>query len=432
MGYTSPVTIAVPEVRTGLQAGCSNDSASSLLSRFVPRPTRVWERSRCIDQSAQIAPSGIARDINRDLILDLIRLKQPLTRAALCRLSGLRASTVSQIILQLTRENWVEEGSMACIARGRPSRTLMLKRSRMIFAVDVRPMHAVLAVLDLGGRVIRRENIPYKGDVAELVPLISEQISVIRSMYPRTSFEGVGISLPGRVHPVTHKVVMTPNLRCTAVDLKAAFEEQTSLRVEIGNDANTCLFAEVWSGRLGAAKNVVLVAVGEGVGTAILSGGQIYTGHNGLAGEFGHISVDPRGTICSCGQNGCWDVVASSSAAVRLYNSLNSGEVKDATELHRLASDGDMGAEEALDEQARALARGLRMIISVLAPELILIAGDVTTSWERSSAIIRSELSTFVAGGIPPELRPACDPDLARLSGSAALVMQSHGGYHHL
>ena len=109
----------------------------------------------------------------------------------------------------------------------------------------------------------------------------------------------------------------------------------------------------------------------------------MHSGYNGLAGEFGHISVDPAGPVCQCGQRGCWEMTASSRAAIRIFNSSNRRKVKDVHELLQLVQDGDPNAVKALTEQAVALGRGLRLITATLSPELILVVGDITAAWER-------------------------------------------------
>jgi transcriptional regulator of PTS gene len=332
--------------------------------------------------SAQPVSSEIARDINRDIILEMIRFKQPLARADLSRLSGLRPSTVSKIVEQLVRENWVHEGAVIKAARGRPS-TMLSVNSRMVtFALDLRPDRAILAVVDLSGRFLSRETIPGSSDLKRMVAHIGKRIRALRDEHATKSFEGIGVSIPGRVHPVTQRVLLVPNMTLHDFDLRSALEKESGLQVEIDNDANVCLTSELWYGRLEGMKNVVLVAVAEGVGAAILSGGHMQSGHNGLAGEFGHISVEPSGPLCQCGQKGCWEMVASSRAAIRYFNTGSRRKVQTIYELLRLKEDGDTRALEALTQQAHALGRGLRMITAALSPELILVVGDITASWD--------------------------------------------------
>jgi len=380
--------------------------------------------------SVQTASSDIARDINRDIILELIRFKQPLARADLSRLSGLRPSTVSAIVEQLIEENWVTEGAVIKPARGRPSTMLSVNSAMVTFALDLRPNRAILAVVDLSGRFLSRETIATYTDPQKTVSQIGRRMRALREENASKSFEGVGVSLPGRVHPATQRVLLAPNLNWHEFDLKSALEEVSGLQVEIDNDANVCLISELWFGRLQGAKNVVLVAVAEGLGAAILAGGHMHSGYNGLAGEFGHVSVDLAGPLCQCGQKGCWEMVASSRAAIRVYNAVSKRRLKDINELLQLGQDGDPDAVYALTEQARALGRGLRLITATLSPELILVVGDITATWELCGPIIAQELETSMLAGPPPLLRAAGDAELARLSGSAAMLMQRHASYH--
>ncbi len=381
--------------------------------------------------SVQTASNEIVRDINRDIILELIRFKQPLARADLSRLSGLRRSTVSAIVEQLIEESWVTEGAVIKPARGRPSTMLSVNSAMVTFALDLRPNRAILAVVDLSGHFLSRETIATDPDPKKTILQIGKRMRALRKQNPSKSFKGVGVSLPGRVHPTMQRILLATNMNWHEFDLKKALEQVSGLQVEIDNDANVCLISELWFGRLQGAKNVVLVAVAEGVGAAILTGGQMYSGNNGLAGEFGHVSVDPTGPLCQCGQKGCWEMVASSRAAIRTFNAVAKRKAKDIYELLQLGQNGDPHAIYALTEQARALGRGMRLITATLSPELILVVGDITTAWEHCGPIVAQELANSMLTGSPPLLRAAGDAELARLSGSAAMLMQRHANYHH-
>ena len=114
------------------------------------------------------------------------------------------------------------------------------------------------------------------------------------------------------------------------------------LPVMLENDATACLLAERTFARMDGVRDAVLVAVAEGVGTCILANGQLFSGHNGMAGEFGHISVDPNGPRCGCGKNGCWEIYSSSRAALRYYRELKpKAPVTTFQELLNKAEEGD-------------------------------------------------------------------------------------------
>lgn len=380
--------------------------------------------------SAQVASSGTARDINRDIVLEMIRFRQPVSRVELARFSGLQPSTVSDIVEQLLGEGWVREGAIVRGARGRPSTMLTVNESVLMFALDIRPDRAIVAVIDLAGRFLSRQNVMTVSDPELSMKRIIEQMRVLRTQYPGHRFEGIGVSVPGRVHLVTQQLLLAPNLKWGGLDIKKALEDGVELQVEIDNDANACLLSELWSGRLGGVQDAVLVAVSEGVGTAILAGGQLHSGFNGLAGEFGHIQIDPNGPLCGCGQYGCWEVAASSRAAIRTYRELSSDDrAMDIYTLLRLTEEGDAVAIEAVGRQAAAIGRGLRLIVAALSPELILITGEITSVWERFGGIVERGLVASTLAGPPPRLATAGDGESARLRGAAAVLLHSHAGY---
>jgi len=172
----------------------------------------------------------------------------------------------------------------------------------------------------------------------------------------------------------------------------------------------------------------VLVAVAEGVGTCVLSNGQIVTGHNGMAGEFGHVPVDPNGPPCGCGKKGCWEVYSSSLAAIRYYKELKpKAPAPTFQELLSRAEDGDSSAAQALEMQATWIGRGLRMIIASVSPSTILIAGDLTAAWDRFGPVIEKEAMDLTLAGSSPLIRPSHGGEIARLRGAAALVFQRTG-----
>jgi predicted NBD/HSP70 family sugar kinase len=167
------------------------------------------------------------------------------------------------------------------------------------------------------------------------------------------------------------------------------------------------------------------------VGGAILANGQIITSRSGLAGEFGHSPIDPTGPVCGCGQRGCWEVFASSTAALRYYAELcPKSHPANIHELLRMADEGDAHAIAAISRQATHLGRGLRLVTSALSPEMILIAGDLTTSWARFGPIVQGELEKTMLAGPAPMLGITKDGELSRLRGAAAVVLQRHSGYH--
>jgi predicted NBD/HSP70 family sugar kinase len=379
----------------------------------------------------ELASSEIARDINRDVILELIRTKQPIARADLSRWSGLQPSTVSSIAEQLLEEKWIVEGAAARRPRGRRPTLLSLNDDMVILVADIRPDQAIVALVDLNGRFLSREALPLLSDPERGVSNIIDCMESMRARHPERSFEGIGLSLPGRVDPVSQRLIMAPNLKWSDYDIKKAIEQRISLQVEMDNAANACLLSELWFGRMDGVRNAVLVTISEGVGAAILANGQLVTGKSGLAGEFGHVPFNPNGPLCGCGRNGCWEMYASSRAALRFYAELAPKEPPlTIRELLNRAEDGNHKAIEALSRQAMFLGQGLRLIATALSPDMILLTGDLTLSWPKFGPIVEAELNNGMLAGTAPRLVVTTDAELARLRGAAALVLQRHSGYH--
>ena len=379
---------------------------------------------------AQGATSETARGINRGIVLNLIRRRQPISRADLARASGLQRSTVSLITEQLIREKWVTYGATGRLPRGRRPTYLQLNNRRGILVIDLRPAMTSFAVSDISGRFLSQQRVatPPHPDVAARV--FSDIAGQMVRNHSDLSFEGIGISVPGRFDPARQRVLFAPNLKWPEFDLRGPLEKATGLPVDQENAANACVLAEVWFGQTENPSNLVVVTVSEGLGVGIFSDGRLVLGRNGMAGEFGHVTLDTNGPRCGCGSHGCWEVYASNWAALRYYH--ESRAVPDGPsfqDLLALAEGGDSLAGKALDSMAHAIGRGMRMVIAGLSPEEVVFVGEFTRLWSRLGPVIEGEVANSVLVGKPPRVRPAAaEPSVARLRGAVALVLQKHFG----
>jgi predicted NBD/HSP70 family sugar kinase len=377
----------------------------------------------------QGASSEVVRDINRKLVLNLIRTRHPISRADLARLSGLQRSTVSLIVEQLIHERWVLEGPTGRLPRGRRPTFLRLNDERVIIAVDVRPSQTTVALADANGKFISQEMMHTSADPKLTLDAMVQSIDRLIRSSRRKKVEGVGISVPGRYDHGSDRLVFAPNLNWRDVDIRNPIVKATGLEVEVENAANACVLAAVWFDHMDC-RNLVVLTVSEGIGTGIWANRQLVRGLNGMAGEFGHVPLDPSGPPCGCGGRGCWEVFASNRAALRYYSEATN-DAGDLTfpELLSRAGQNDSLAAEALDRMAHFLGRGMRMIVAGLAPERIVVVGDLTRSWQRFGPIIEAEVQAQVLpGGCVPRVIPAYEDGMARLRGTVALVLQKDFG----
>lgn len=381
----------------------------------------------------QGASSEVARDINKRIVLNLIRTRQPISRADLARVSGLQRSTISLIVEDLIGEHWVQEGAMGRLPRGRRPTFLHLNDDRVIIGVDIRPAQTTIALADVNGKFTSREVMDTPSDPKIAMRELIERIRRIAGSCRGKKVEGVGISLPGRFDHSSDRLVFAPNLKWPEFDVRNPLMKATGLEVELENAANACVLAAVWFDHM-EVRNLVVVTVSEGIGTGIFVNGQLVRGLNGMAGEFGHVPLDPSGPPCGCGSRGCWEVFGSNRAALRYYlessspSTFMSGGLS-FPDLLRLADQGDARAAKALETMAHYLGRGMRMIVAGLAPERIVVIGELTRSWGRFGPVIEAEvLAQVPPGGGAPLLVPAHEDGMARLRGTVALVLQKHFG----
>lgn len=375
------------------------------------------------------ATSETARQINRRIALNFIRLYQPMSRADLARRSGLQRSTISSIIDQLIDEGWVTEGAIGRSPRGRRPRNLHLNVERAgILGVELRPEVTTVGLAGVDARFMGQRQFATAASPQQFVDDLAEVTRDLRRAHPRVLCEGMGVSLPGRVDKDGH-LVFAPNLGWPPVPITRMIEEAVGLPVNVENAANACALAELWFGRHpDRVKNIVAVTVSEGVGVGLLLNGQLVHGANSMAGEFGHVSLTDDGPPCRCGRRGCWERYASNSAALQYYASIGGASSSARFEdLPRLADRGDVRAAETLERMARYLGLGLSNLAVGLAPDVIAVVGEVTIAWSRVGPIVDDILN---ARALVPLTRvvPTDSAAQPRLRGAVTLVVQQHFG----
>jgi predicted NBD/HSP70 family sugar kinase len=228
--------------------------------------------------------------------------------------------------------------------------------------------------------------------------------------------------------------VFAPNLGWRDVDLRQMLQSATQLPVNVENAANACALGELWFGKHDEhIRHLVAVTVSEGIGVGVLLNGQLVHGANAMAGEFGHMTIDESGPPCSCGKRGCWERFASNSAAVEYYTKATATRGQQSTALRfedilRLASSGDARAVETLERMAQFLGAGLATIVTGLAPQVVVVIGEVTSAWDRVGPIVADVVARRALREIPAQIIPTDHNTQPRLRGAVTLVVQQHFG----
>jgi predicted NBD/HSP70 family sugar kinase len=259
-------------------------------------------------------------------------------------------------------------------------------------------------------------------DPKKVIRAIVTGIKKMISEHDDCSFEGIGLTVPGRFSHQLKKTVFAPNIAWPIAQIKSRVEEATGLPVVVDNVANACVLSEVWFGKTDENRDIVLVNVSEGIGTGIFVNGGLVRGAGEMAGEFGHVQIDREGISCGCGSRGCWETLASNRAGLRYYKEFTGRSLPSIDALLDLAEKNDADAIEAITRMCRALGHGLHMVVTTLAPSEIVLVGEFTRAWSRAHSIIRDELRKFPFPALP-KLRMSTEPGTARLRGGVALAM---------
>ena len=384
----------------------------------------------------RVATRGTAREINRAVVLNLIRLHQPISRADLARHMGTRRGAVSVLVNQLIEEGAIFEGATGEAKRGRkPTFLYMDSRERCVVAVDIRRTRTFVMVTDLLGRQLASvTSYPTERDPKRFVAGLAKRINAILAGHKDIGrCEGVGVVVPGMVDTDAGRVLSAPNLGWRDFLLRDALAAAVGRPVEIENSGKACALAQLWSTRdAGASANFVYLTVSDGLGVGVVLGGQLVRGHHNIAGEFGHIPLNLDGPRCGCGSTGCWEVYVSNLATLSRYFGRDLRERPLSADVAALTIDdlvarargGDAKALAALLATGRYLGLGLGAVVNAIDPSHVYISGEVTAAWDLIESAVRAALAervlTASAGATPIVIVPA--EQYPRLRGAAALV----------
>lgn len=381
---------------------------------------------------SQIARHNTIRDINKQIVLNYVRVRSPISRAEIARETSLQRSTVSAIVDELQNEGLIEELGTGDSTGGRKPTLLQLRTGVPVaIGVDVAPRETTVVLADLSGTLLDKEKFPTSSDIEYMNKQILEKVGKFVSMYPNANLE-VGISIPGIADPASGTIVYIPYFQWSNWNIGKQIEDKFGVPVTIDNDANAVAIAELWFGdeEIKKTRNFVMILVSEGIGTGIIVDGEVYRGEFGAAGEFGHMYVGENAPVlCSCGRRDCWEAHASEKAILQRYASgsgaATNGNI-DIEHLIGLAVNGEARAVQTLRESAHYLGIGISNLIVGFSPQAIVISGSIVKAWD----VMKEELNILAGRSIRDELP---SPAIVRSSlgdeptvlGSIALVLAS-------
>ena len=392
---------------------------------------------RRMDPTAfRVARRGTAREINRQIALNLIRSRQPVSRAELARLMGVRRGVVSRLVDELLETGLVFEGAKGESRRGRRPMHLHIEtRRRCVVAVDVGASGTALLVTDpLGHALLDVVELPSPPQPATLVRDLARSIRGLLADHPDVGeCVGIGVAVSGLVALEGGRITYSPTLGWRDVDLAGPLRAATKLPVVVENSTKACVLGQVWAvrGDVPVEGPVAFVNVSDGVGVGIAVDGKLLRGSRNIAGEFGHVPLNMYGPRCSCGQRGCWEAYVSKRAVIARYRGTDpswpySAERGPVTIEHVMdrARAGEREALETLRETGHLLGLGFATIIKAIDPRRFYVGGEITSAWDLVAPTVRDTLreDAIVGDSTGARIRTVPLGEHPRLHGAAALI----------
>jgi glucokinase len=235
--------------------------------------------------------------------------------------------------------------------------------------------------------------------------------------------EGIGLVVPGVVDEAAGVGVFSANLGWRNFPFSAQISARTGLTVAFGHDVRAGGLAECRIGAARGLRNAVIIPIGTGIAGALVLDGRLYSG-DGYAGEVGHVDVG-HGEPCGCGQTGCVEARASSAAIARRYAQRTGQPVNGAAEVAELVRKGDQDALIVWHEAIDALARGILIVATVLAPQAVVLGGGLALAGDLLIDPLRNRLDGLTTFQRRPELRLAALGDEAGCLGAALLAIDT-------
>ena len=372
------------------------------------------------------------RQANDRLVLNVIRQNPSVSRADLVRITGMAPSSVTFIVKRLKREKLVYDDKPETrqpVGR-RPTGLHLRAEARIALAIEIGPSGGRIITADLNGAPLVRKVVPWHPNHDVFFDRIHSAIRSLLHPLARGQVLGAGVALPGTIDRNSGRVIAAENLGWFGLDADALIRRNLDIPFYFENAAKLSALAEMWfpENHASPLQDFVSVIAGGGIGTGVIVNGQLLQGALSAGGEFGHISIDPDGRRCPCGNIGCWEQYASDRALARAYAE-ESGEpaaVDDpAQDIVAKARTGEPAALRALQTAARYIGMGFVNLVMALNPQAIIVGDYLAQGWDLMEetvwSILRSRVPPYALSAL--RISPSRHGAEVSLMGAVALVL---------
>ena len=383
----------------------------------------------------------LLRAINQYNILNTIRMNGSISRVEIAELTGQSRASVTNITAELIKDNLIyEKRTQDSVLRGRRRIMLALNQdAAYVVGVKVSTYRISCAVTDMKADVRSSVIMPVrikKRPVEFVADLIEEGIRhcISEARLSPEKISGIGIGIPGFVDSDRGFCHWTPLYQKGMVHLRDLIQKRLHIPTYMENDANAVTLAHQWFGEGKGVDNFIVITIEDGVGMGIVVNGEIYRGHQGIGAEFGHMVVDPGGTVCRCGKRGCVEAYVSDFsliAAAKRAGDEGRWDLPDHLELTledviTAAKNGEAAIIEIYHRAGRMLGLGLAGLIQVFSPQRIIVSGQGVCAGDFMFRPMNQAVTKYsnpeIVQSVEIVIQKWRDTDWAR--GAACLVLQ--------
>lgn len=396
-----------------------------------------------------MSPTASAKYIlklNTRKILKIIRDNPSISRAEIAKISGLSAPTVSRIVDDLIREGLVEEIGVGDSNGGRrPNLLRFCPDNNFIIGIDLGTTNIYGVLANLEAEIISEEKVPTQVEEG-FYKVMDRTFSVIEKLKAQLGKKqnhlcGVGMAVAGLINKKRNIVEFSPNFHWHDVDIIGYLSQKTNIPIFFDNVTRVMALGELYYGVGRKYKNFICVNVGYGIGAGIIINGQPLFGTHGMAGEFGHITLEKDSKIqCYCGNFGCLEALSSGSGIARaarlelekgaksILSEMCGGDLNNLTAemVANAAKKGDLLAWNVFNRAAEYLGIGISALINLFNPEVIVIGGGVTQAGDILFDTVRKTVKARSLNKISKDvvILPATFGPKAAVMGAVSLIMQ--------
>ena len=369
------------------------------------------------------------REANRTLVLQTVQRWGGLTQVELAAATGLSTATVSNIVREMYAAGLVDTAVTTRSGR-RAQLVTLARRLGLAVGVHLGSRHLRIVLGDFGHTVIAEQSLPLPRD-HRMDASLDRVALLVADMLERVGASvgdvvGVGIGVPAPVDSATGMVSVGGVMRgWDDTHLGQTLAKRVGCPVAVDNEANLGALAE---STLGASRNhrdSAFVLASHTIGAGLVIGGKPHRGYAGLAGEIGHVQVDPQGLICSCGNRGCLDTIVGADALLEAVRPIRGAlSLRDVV---LLAKEGDQGCSRLVADAGAQIGAVVANLCMVMNPEVVVVGGELAESGEVFLGPMRTAITRrMVVNRIAPlEVVPAALGTRAEVMGALLLALQA-------